>query len=1018
MYRIIVTVILLLLVLGDTQAQQVEANREADKFISYQVGSRMAETTPLKSDLMKSRLAEKLSERGFSGRLKNTSDNPEIGSNFKSFTPHNTGSNGISGSFVRFVFEDREGKLYFSTSGIDRWDGFNWNNVSPVNSELSSFSVHDMIEDRNGNIWLATFNGLVVWHKTTEEFTVLTAEENGLKSNLVLRLYEDKAGKIYAGHRYDLQYEGGVTILNNEGFVERTLSGANGELYGDSIEDFADNGSGKLYIATGSDPNTGEFGGITVWNLNTASIDTFYNKDNSDLPTNEVSSLAVDKDGVLWAGLYTNPGIGNTEGGLVKFDGTTWTHYSPTKGDDTGTIIRDLAVGKDGTIWIAAADGAFMYDGTNFSQLNGDDDGIALVNISSVKELADGRIAFSKFLNPTGEGGGVSFLNPTDDTWSHLSSRDGGVNSAVKFGADYDSQGNLWSTGFYGLQKYDGVKWELWTQKDGLEATYGWDLLVDVNDNVWINSVENGITRINANGTIESVTDFGVFVESNWEARNGDIWFGDYIDDYDGTGNRYSNGMLHFDGTNYTVYDTTDGLPAGEPVTSIAEDAQGRILASTWSGLYRLESGSFTKWEFDGYNGGDVYKLHLDSNDRLWINHGGMTSMFDGTNWSHFGQYDGINGWVEDIEDDISGRVWFAQPDGAAVFENGVFHSVTARNGYIQNGVRNFQTLTYDLAPSRTQANVVAIASFNGGMTVMDSEMPLQISSITDNPNDQGGFLRVNVDGYLLNRNYVGNGAQTWRVEVKHNGKWESANAPVSASSSKGVNVAVAITKATDATADTTNSYEFRVVGIDDEGYIVGMSSSQIGFAEDNIAPSQVESFSAQKVGSDINLTWTGIEDNDLDQYEIYLESVTDFSNNEPLASTRSTSFVLEDSEFQSLVVVGKDIHNNYGVATVVSLLTSNEELADIPDNFEMSQNYPNPFNPSTKISFELPASSFTKLTVYNTLGQQVSVLVNEVKQAGSHDVTFDAGALNSGMYFYRIEAGGFTKTRKMLLIK
>ena len=89
-----------------------------------------------------------------------------------------------------------------------------------------------------------------------------------------------------------------------------------------------------------------------------------------------------------------------------------------------------------------------------------------------------------------------------------------------------------------------------------------------------------------------------------------------------------------------------------------------------------------------------------------------------------------------------------------------------------------------------------------------------------------------------------------------------------------------------------------------------------------------------------------------------------------------------------------------------------------IPDKFELSQNYPNPFNPSTKISFSIPQNNEVVIKIYNTLGKEVSEIVNSDFNAGTYEVTFDASKLTSGVYFYKITAGNFTDTKKMLYIK
>ncbi|MBN1212838.1 MAG: DUF4397 domain-containing protein [candidate division Zixibacteria bacterium] len=96
------------------------------------------------------------------------------------------------------------------------------------------------------------------------------------------------------------------------------------------------------------------------------------------------------------------------------------------------------------------------------------------------------------------------------------------------------------------------------------------------------------------------------------------------------------------------------------------------------------------------------------------------------------------------------------------------------------------------------------------------------------------------------------------------------------------------------------------------------------------------------------------------------------------------------------------------------------KETADLnlPDQFGLNQNYPNPFNPSTIISFNLPTAANVNLTVYNLLGQQVTTLVNESISAGQHQVEFNASNLASGIYFYKLDAGSFSDTKKMILLK
>jgi hypothetical protein len=91
---------------------------------------------------------------------------------------------------------------------------------------------------------------------------------------------------------------------------------------------------------------------------------------------------------------------------------------------------------------------------------------------------------------------------------------------------------------------------------------------------------------------------------------------------------------------------------------------------------------------------------------------------------------------------------------------------------------------------------------------------------------------------------------------------------------------------------------------------------------------------------------------------------------------------------------------------------------AQVPAAFELRQNYPNPFNASSEIGYQLSGSGTVKLAVYDLLGREVAVLVDETKAPGSYHVTFDASRLASGVYMYRLAVGSTVLTRKMILAR
>lgn len=106
------------------------------------------------------------------------------------------------------------------------------------------------------------------------------------------------------------------------------------------------------------------------------------------------------------------------------------------------------------------------------------------------------------------------------------------------------------------------------------------------------------------------------------------------------------------------------------------------------------------------------------------------------------------------------------------------------------------------------------------------------------------------------------------------------------------------------------------------------------------------------------------------------------------------------------------------GDETIQILSATSADRGELPDSWQLYQNYPNPFNPVTNISFNLPMAEFVTLDVWSVTGQKVASLVNEVRGSGLHSVQFNATNLSSGVYFYRIEAGSFSQTKRLLLLK
>jgi photosystem II stability/assembly factor-like uncharacterized protein len=125
----------------------------------------------------------------------------------------------------------------------------------------------------------------------------------------------------------------------------------------------------------------------------------------------------------------------------------------------------------------------------------------------------------------------------------------------------------------------------------------------------------------------------------------------------------------------------------------------------------------------------------------------------------------------------------------------------------------------------------------------------------------------------------------------------------------------------------------------------------------------------------------------------------------------------------QALMISGSYIYAGADLSGVwrrplSEMITGVERSSELPAEFKLSQNYPNPWNPSTIIKYTIPKTSRVILKLYDITGKVIKTLVNEEKTAGNYELTIKAGNLPSGVYFYRIQAGSFVQTKKMILIK
>ena len=204
-------------------------------------------------------------------------------------------------------------------------------------------------------------------------------------------------------------------------------------------------------------------------------------------------------------------------------------------------------------------------------------------------------------------------------------------------------------------------------------------------------------------------------------------------------------------------------------------------------------------------------------------------------------------------------------------------------------------------------------------------------------------------------------------------------------------------------------------------------SDSLRGYSIDNIAPGVPAGLLASSSNDGILLTWQSNDEKDFQYYGIYRSTQSNFNPDtiEACIYVTSDTFytdsdILKNTNYYYRIsafdYAGNQSDFSLEVNAIVVGIREND--LSIPTDYSLSQNYPNPFNPVTTISYQLPKSSFVKLSIYDIKGRLIETLVNEQKNAGYYSIYWNSENVVSGLYFYRIDAGDFIDVKKCLVVK
>jgi len=425
-------------------------------------------------------------------------------------------------NYVPAIAIDEQGNKWIGTDGegLAKFDGVNWTVYNWSNSGLPSNNVSAIAIDAQNNKWIGTLGGGLAKFDGVN-WTVYNTSNSSLPSNYVNAIAIDVQGNKWIG---------------------------TSQYWDPNRRDYVSGGLAK-------------FDGVS-W--------TVYNTSNSSLPSNNISSIVIDKQGSMWIGtsIYWNEGT-YVGGGLAKFDGKNWTVYNRSNSELPDNTVQVIAIDEQGNKWIGTGGGLAKFDGVNWTVYNWSNSGLPSNNVSAIAIDRQGN----KWI---GTNGGLAKFDGSRWTiYNTSNSRLPDSNIAV---ITIDGQGIIWiGTWYGGLAKFDGVNWTVYNNSNSkLPYNDVRAIAVDVDGNKWIGTNGGGLAKFDGvNWTVYNTSNSGL-------PDNRVLAIA-----IDGVGNKWigtSLGLAKFDGVNWTVYNTSNsGLPDNW-VRAIAIDGQGNKWIGTDGG--------------------------------------------------------------------------------------------------------------------------------------------------------------------------------------------------------------------------------------------------------------------------------------------------------------------------------------------------------------------------------------------------------------------------------------------------
>nr|WP_255482677.1 sensor histidine kinase [Rhodanobacter sp. MP7CTX1] len=522
---------------------------------------------------------------------------------------------GLPENSVNKILQTTDGYLWVGTqAGIARFDGVHFAVFDHTNTPaFHDDYIVDLVEDRQGTLWIATSNGGV-----TSFHDGIFTHVDAIGARGGMALAADLDGSVWIGGY------GGVTLFNN-GKVIKTYTAANG-LSGDPVRQLVTDKDKSLWIATAHGLN----------HLINGKMEAYSTKDG--LPRNDVANLHFGADDTLWAQAQNSEIVRLIHG-----------RFEPWKIQGMAGHTVGMLEDRDGNMWISTAtEGLLRINGQQVSRFT-TKDGLSSDLVTSLYEDRDGDIWVG-----TNEGGLDRFHDGSFTTYA----KEEGLADDQTYSVIQDHAGDIWVTTAAGLNRLRGNQVRVFTTADGLPTNSTWSLWEDHAKNLWVGTSDGGLARMSqgrftpalpARNDVPAYMVGGILVDGADQ-----LW----ISTRGGGLVRYSDGRSR-------LYSRTDGLLANF-IYAVAEGKAGTLWVGTSDGLNSIQDGRILSYATNGLSDAEALALHVDAKNTLWIGTFGRGLFrLENGRFTRYTTHEGLpDDTINNILEDSTANLWFGSNKG------------------------------------------------------------------------------------------------------------------------------------------------------------------------------------------------------------------------------------------------------------------------------------------------------------------------------------------------------------------